>query len=213
MRSGGRTGGSRQSRSDRRGGRGGRCRRCRVLTITCARACSSVSLVRREDSSACAACSSWWMALSRSLCWRALSSKARRLSKEIEPWRSRSLSMSSFGVGAARPWRTELTELTGGGIVPGTSGPPMAVKDGKVACGSGGAAQAAGRGVASGVATGVTMGVGCSGRGAARTDGIGAGNVVESGSPRHICGVGDTLAEEREGTLVRELFERGARRG
>ena len=54
------------------------------------------------------------------------------------------------------------------------------------------------------------MGVGCSGRGAARTDGIGAGNVVESGSPRHICGVGDTLAEEREGTLVRELFERGA---
>ena len=101
--------------------------------------------------------------------------------------------------------------FTGGGIVPGTSGPPMAVKDGKVACGSGGAAQAAGRGVASGVATGVTMGVGCSGRGAARTDGIGAGNVVESGSPRHICGVGDTLAEEGEGTLVRELFERGAR--
>ena len=120
-----------------------------MLAITCARACSSVSLVRREESSACAAwlglglgsglrlglglplnpkpnlnpnpdpdpnpnaaCSSWWMALSRSLCWRALSSKARRRSKEIEPWRSRSLSMSSFGVGAAGPWRTELTELT-----------------------------------------------------------------------------------------------------
>ena len=89
----------------------------------------------------------------------------------------------------------------------------MAVKDGKVACGSGGAAQAAGRGVASGVATGVTMGVGCSGRGAARTDGIGAGNVVESGSPRHICGVGDTLAEEGEGTLVRELFSAARARG
>ena len=176
--------------------------------ITCALACSSASLLRSEDSSACAACSSWWIALSRSFCWRALSSKARRLSKEIEPWRSRSLSMSSFGVGAARPWRTELTELTGGGIVPGTSGPPMAVK---VACGSGGAAQAAGRGVASGVATGVTIGVGCSGRGAARTDGTGAGNVVESGSPRHICGVGDTLAEEGEGTLVNTRCSRARR--
>ena len=46
----------------------------------------------------------------------------------------------SLGVGAAGPWRTELTELTGGCIVPGTSGPPMAVKDGKVASSKVGAA-------------------------------------------------------------------------
>ena len=161
--------------------------------ITCALACSSVSLLRSEDSSACAACSSWWIALSRSFCWRALSSKARRLSREIDPWRSRSPSMISFGVGAARPRRTE---LIGGGIVPGTSGPPMALKGGSVAAGSGSAAHAAGRGVDSGVASGVTIGVGCSGRGAARMDGIGAGRVTLSGSPRHICGVGDTRAQE-----------------
>jgi hypothetical protein len=95
--------------------------------------------------------------------------------------------MISFGVGAARR-----TELIGGGIVPGTSGPPMALKDGSAAGGSGSGAHAAGRGVDSGVASGVTIGVGCSGRGAAMMDGIGAGRVTESGSPRHICGVGDT---------------------